>query len=84
MLTPICTHSPLNRSLVFNDKSCLTVKPTVNNQKISVSTDGDESIILQNNTEIIISKSELYAEFIRIKTDEFFDILNSKLTQRGS
>lgn len=22
MLTPICTHSPLNRSLVFNDKSC--------------------------------------------------------------
>lgn len=84
MLTPICTHSPLNRSLVFNDKSCLTVKPTVNNQKISVSTDGDESIILQNNTEIIISKSELYAEFIRIKSDEFFDILNSKLTQRGS
>ena len=84
MLTPICTHSPLNRSLVFNDKSCLTVKPTVNNQKISVSTDGDESIILQKNTEIIISKSELYAEFIRIKTDEFFDILNSKLTQRGS
>ena len=84
MLTPICTHSPLNRSLVFNDKSSLTVKSTVNNQKISVSTDGDESIMLQNNTEIIISKSELYAEFIRIKSDEFFDILNSKLTQRGS
>ena len=84
MLTPICTHSPLNRSLVFNDKSSLTVKSTVSTQKISVSTDGDESIILENNTEIIISKSELYAEFIRIKSDEFFDILNNKLTQRGS
>ena len=84
MLTPICTHSPLNRSLVFNDKSCLTVKSSNNsNQEISVSTDGEKTIVLSSNTEISISKSKLYAEFIRIKSDEFFDILNSKLTQRG-
>ena len=84
MLTPICTHSPLNRSLVFNDKSSLTVRTTYNlNQEISVSTDGENTVVLQSNTEINISKSELYAEFIRIKSDEFFDILNSKLTQRG-
>lgn len=84
MLTPICTHSPLNRSLVFNDKSCLTVKTSNNfNQEISVSTDGEKTVVLPSNTEISVSKSELYAEFIRIKSDEFFDILNSKLTQRG-
>lgn len=84
MLTPICTHSPLNRSLVFNDKSCLTVKTSNNfNQEISVSTDGEKTVVLPSNTEISISKSKLYAEFIRIKSDEFFDILNSKLTQRG-
>ena len=83
MLTPICTHSPLNRSLVFNDKSRLTVKSSKSNQEIAISTDGEKSVLLQDNTEIIISKSELYAEFIRIKSDEFFDILNSKLTQRG-
>ena len=84
MLTPICTHSPLNRSLVFNDKSCLTVKTSNNfNQEVSVSTDGEKTVVLPSNTEISVSKSELYAEFIRIKSDEFFDILNSKLTQRG-
>ncbi len=84
MLTPICTHSPLNRSLVFNDKSCLTVKTSNNfNQEISVSTDGEKTVVLPSNTEISILKSKLYAEFIRIKSDEFFDILNSKLTQRG-
>lgn len=84
MLTPICTHSPLNRSLVFDDKSRLTVKASMNSvQEISVSTDGEKSVSLPSNTEIRISKSELYAEFIRIKSDEFFDILNSKLTQRG-
>lgn len=84
MLTPICTHSPLNRSLVFNDKSCLTVKSSNNSYKeISVSTDGEKSVVLPSNTEISVSKSEFFAEFIRIKSDEFFDILNSKLTQRG-
>ena len=82
MLTPICTHSPLNRSLVFNEESIIRVKPIKNNQKVSVSTDGEKTIELSENSEIIISKSDCYAEFIRIKSDEFFDILNSKLTQR--
>lgn len=84
MLTPICTHSPLNRSLVFDDKSCLTVKSSKNIcQEISVSTDGEMTVVLSKNTEINVSKSNFYAEFIRIKSEEFFDILNSKLTQKG-
>ncbi len=83
MLTPICTHSPLNRSLVFNENSVIRVKPTGNAQKVCVSTDGVKTIELSQNSEIIILKSDYCAEFIRIKSDEFFDILNSKLSQRG-
>ena len=82
MLTPICTHSPLNRSLVFNEDSIIRVKPVISSQKVCVSTDGEKTIELSPNSEIIISKSNCYAEFIRIKSDEFFDILNSKLSQR--
>ncbi len=81
-LTPICTHSPLNRTLVFNEKSVITVKATNESQKICLSTDGDKSLELDNKFELIIRESNYYAEFIRIKSDEFFDILNSKLTQR--
>lgn len=81
-LTPICTHSPLNRALVFNERSIITVKSPANQQRICISTDGDTSLELSNNFEIIIRESDYYAEFIRIKSDEFFDILNSKLTQR--
>ena len=81
MLTPICTHSPLNRSLVFNDDSIIRVKPR-NDSQICVSSDGEKAIQLTSNSEIIVSKSDYYAEFIRIKSDEFFDILNSKLSQR--
>ena len=82
MLTPICTHSPLNRSLVFNENSVIRVKPANNAQKVCLSTDGEKTIELSQNSEIIVSKSNYYAEFIRIKSDEFFDILNSKLSQR--
>lgn len=79
-VTPICTHSPLNRTFVFNEKSVIKVNSPVNTQKICLSTDGDKSLELDNNSEIIIRKSDYYAEFIRIKSDEFFDILNQKLT----
>lgn len=81
-LTPICTHSPLNRSLVFNEKSVITVKSAKKNQKICVSADGEKSIELSDDFEVKIKKSDYYAEFIRIKSDEFYDILNSKLSQR--
>lgn len=79
-LTPICTHSPLNRTFVFNENSVLTVKSSKISQKICLSTDGDKSLELDENFEINIKKSDYYAEFIRIKSDEFFDILNQKLT----
>ena len=79
-LTPICTHSPLNRTFVFNEKSVLTVKSSKKLQKICLSTDGDKSLELSENFEITIKKSDYYAEFIRIKSDEFFDILNQKLS----
>ncbi len=81
-LTPICTHSPLNRSLVFNEKSVITVKSAKKNQKICISADGEKSIELSDDFKVKIRKSDYYAEFIRIKTDEFYDILNSKLSQR--
>ncbi len=79
-LTPICTHSPLNRTFVFNEKSVITVKAHNSSQRICISTDGDTSLELKENFEIIIRQSDYYAEFIRIKSDEFFDILINKLT----
>ncbi len=79
-LTPICPHSPLNRTFVFNEDSVITIKAPISSQNICLSTDGDKSLELNENFEIVIKKSNYYAEFIRIKSDEFFDVLNSKLT----
>ncbi len=79
-LTPICTHSRLDRTFVFNEKSIITVKAPNCSQKICLSTDGDKSLELNENFEIVIRQSKYYAEFIRIKSDEFFNILINKLS----
>lgn len=83
ILTPLCTHSPLNRSLVFNSSSKISITAPNNPEKdIVISLDGETNIELPQNGKVIIEKSDISAEFIRIKSDEFFDVLNRKLTQR--
>lgn len=79
LLTPICTHSLFSRTLIFKPDALLTLK--CNSDNINVSCDGD-TVTLQKGCSINITKSSAYAEFIRIKTDSFLDILNNKLAQR--
>lgn len=83
IMTPLCTHSPLNRSMVFNSSSKISITAPNNPDKdIVISLDGETNIEMPENARVIIEKSDISAEFIRIKSDEFFDVLNRKLTQR--
>ena len=83
IMTPLCTHSPLDRSMVFNSSSKLSVTAPENaGKEICISLDGETNIEMPEGAKVIIEKSEISAEFIRIKSDEFFDVLNIKLTQR--
>lgn len=83
LLTPICTHSLFARSIVFDSNSeiCVTV-PDDESETICISCDGDDSVLIPSGSKLVIKKSEIYADFIRIKNDSFIDILNSKLSQR--
>lgn len=83
LLTPICTHSLFARSLIFDSESeiCVSV-PDNETEKICISCDGDDSVSIPSGSKIIIKKSNIYADFIRIKNDSFIDVLNSKLAQR--
>lgn len=83
IMTPLCTHSPLNRSMVFNSSSKISITAPDNPEKdIVISLDGETNIEFPINAKVIVEKSDISAEFIRIKSDEFFDVLNRKLTQR--
>ena len=83
IVTPICPHSLVNRSIVFSaDKELLlTVSSEINNGAF-LSIDGGSSIFVDTNTQIVISKSDFTADLIKVKPENFYEILNKKIIER--
>ena len=68
VVTPICPHSLVNRSIVFSSDKELEI--TVENDKNNtsyLSIDGEKSVTVTKNSKIIISKSEYVAKLIKMK-----------------
>lgn len=84
IMTPICTQSLFARAIIFSSENELSMYSTINatNTKLYLSLDGDDAINVKKDDKIVIKKSKKTADFIRIKSDEFFDVLNKKLTYR--
>ena len=83
VVTPICPHSLLNRSIVFSSDKELTLfveNDVYNNSFLAI--DGQESIPIDNDARIVISKSEYSAKLIKIKPDNFYEILSKKIIER--
>jgi len=84
ILTPICTQSLFARSIIFSHENQLSIYPdeSSTNSDLYLSFDGEETINVRKGDKIVIKKADRTAEFIRIKPDEFFDVLNTKLADR--
>lgn len=82
LLTPICTHSLFSRSLIFNPKSVISVLNEDKKDNCAISFDGEKAIPIPTGGRVIIKKSNTSAKFIRIKSDNFIEVLNSKLITR--
>lgn len=83
VVTPICPHSLVNRSIVFPSKNIITL--SVGNDKNNsafLSIDGEESIRINSDTSITIRRSQYVAKLIKLKPDNFYEILNKKLIER--
>ena len=83
VITPICPHSLINRSIVLSsDKTIeMTVSNDVNNQAF-LSIDGSTSIPIDSNNRIEITTSKYSAKLIKLKPENFYEILNKKLIER--
>ena len=83
VITPICPHSLINRSIVLSsDKAIeMTVSNDVNNQAF-LSIDGSTSIPIDSNNRIEITTSKYSAKLIKLKPENFYEILNKKLIER--
>lgn len=83
VVTPICPHSLINRSIVFSSDKIITLSVgNDKNNKSFLSIDGEQSIPINADTNIVISKSQYNAKLIKIKPDNFYEILNKKILER--
>lgn len=81
LLTPVCSHSLFDRPLILRPNAVLTVESTAD-KPLRVSLDGQNFMSIKPNCKAVVERSEYNAEFIRIKSDNFIDILSKKLADR--
>ncbi len=81
LFTPLYPHSLFDRSLVFRPDAEISVE-SAEGKPLCLSADGAEPVIIEPGCRAVISRAELTANFIRIKSDNFIDILYKKLAQR--
>lgn len=82
LVTPVCPHSLVSRSLIFKADAVITVFAG-EGQTLGCSTDGQILKSVDNSSRIEISAADFTADFIRIKSDNFIDKLYKKLAQRN-
>lgn len=81
LLTPLYPHSLFDRSLVFRPDAVITIE-SAEDKTLCLSADGTKPQIIGKGCRAVISRAEFTANFIRIKSDNFIDILYKKLAQR--
>lgn len=83
-VTPICPHSLLRRSVLLSADTGLVVCGRTRDEltDIHVTMDGKNSRLIPEKAEIHIRKSPYTAQIIKIGTNRFYDILETKLNKK--
>lgn len=85
VVSPICPQSLFARSIVFSSDNKVDIycAPESRNSDLILSCDGEFCETIHKGDIISISKSDKYVDFIRIKEENFLEILNNKLAGRN-
>ena len=79
VLTAVCPHTLLNRSIVVSSDTSVTVNVKApDNSVIYLSNDGSTAFEVKNNDIIRISKSEYSASFIKLDNVSVYKIFSEK------
>lgn len=84
VITSICPHSLMDRSIVLNSTFVLDValSSDVSNNAI-LTCDGEKPIEIDSNSYVSVSISPYKARLIKIKPDNFYEIVKKKIIERG-
>ena len=79
IITPVCAHDMISRSIVVSDKRKLTVQMIQNVRRNAyLSVDGGKAIRMNMGDVAIIKKSNLETKLVRLNERSFYDVLNTK------
>lgn len=80
ILTPVCTHSLFSHPIIFRADERMRVYATKEDEKeLCVSCDGEPPVKVGAGCSVVVQKASITADFIRIKSDSFIEILNTKM-----
>lgn len=79
MMAPLAPYTLSSRPVIFGADRKITVRVTPYNEDTVCSCDGNPAVRFDSTMTAEISKSEYFAEFIRIKNEQFWDVLKHKI-----
>lgn len=83
-VTPICPHSPLDRTILFAPQKQLSARGWGGEGRPVVLTcDGEEGVLLEAGAEVTVCRASRTVELIRFGQKNFYHILNQKIMGRG-
>ena len=81
--TPICPHSLMDRSIIFSaDKELIVTANNDQNNSPIMTVDGQEAVNLTPGCQIHIKKSIITTKLIKLKPENFYEVLNKKIIER--
>ena len=79
LVTPICSHDIVSRTIVASDKRVITVGLTHNARRNAfLSVDGGKALRMNMGDVATVKKSDLTTKLIRLKSRSFYDVVNMK------
>lgn len=83
LLTPVCAHTLFSRPMVFRAQAVLSLRAEMRDGgSVYLACDG-ETVRAPDGCTLQVTKSNVYADFIRIKNDTFMDRFQAKFFRRG-
>ena len=81
--TPICPHSLMDRSIIFSaDKELIVTANNDQHNSPIMTVDGQEAVNLTPGCQIHIKKSDITTKLIKLKPENFYEVLNKKIIER--
>ena len=83
LITPICAHAMLAKSIVVAPSRVVTVKVgKVGRHNAFLAVDGGRAFRLNVGDEIVVRSSQKVTRLVRLKNTSFFEILNRKFIEK--